>query len=131
MTGRVGQDDASSMNDRLRPLVASRLRAAADRPIPGTYDESRQLRLGAQGSPIVASGRVGETVTEARAEPTDPSEPPLWLFETETRVVQEDPDDYLAMTETATKTQPEPADAGLQPSVTLPADDSVTGIVAF
>jgi hypothetical protein len=121
----------SAMNGHIRPLVASHFQVATDRPLPGTYDASRQLRLDDDGSPIVAAGPVGETVTETRSEPIDPSEPPLWLFETVTKVVAEDPDDYLAMTETETRTQPDPADPSFAPTVILPADDSVTGIVAF
>jgi hypothetical protein len=128
-TGR--RDDPSLMDERVRPLIASHMRVAIDRPIPGAYDQTRQLRLDQHGSPIVASRPVGETATAVRTETPDPSDVPMWLLETETRVVQEDPDDYLAMTETSTKTRAEPADAGAQPSVTLPADDSVTGIVAF
>jgi hypothetical protein len=119
------------MNDHIRPLVATRFTIATERPLPGTYDSSRQLRLDDGGHPIVAHGPVGETVTEARAEPTDPSEPPVWLFETATKVVSENPDDGLAMRETETRTQPDPADPDFSPTVILPADDSVTGIVAF
>jgi hypothetical protein len=131
LTAPRGQDDASSMTRDLRPLVASHFTAAIDRPIPGAYDASRQLRVDPFGRPLVALGPVGETATAVKEEPPDPSEPPMWMFETETKVLSENPDDGLAMTETETRTQPEPADAGLPPTVTMPADDSVTGIVAF
>lgn len=114
-----------------RPLVATHFRVAIDRPLPGQYDARRQLRVHEDGSPVAGIGPVGMTVTEVRNEPTDPDEPPVWMFETFTKVVAENPDDYLAMTETETRTQPEPADAGVSPTITLPADDSVTGIVAF
>lgn len=119
------------MNRHIRPLVASRFRVATNRPVPGTYDPSRQLHLDDHGTPIAASGPLGETFTEVRSEPTDPSEPPLWLFETFTKVVAEDPDDFRAMTDTESRTRPDPADPNLLATVTLPADDSVTGIVAF
>jgi hypothetical protein len=119
------------MKSHIRPLVASRFRVAIDRPVPGTFDPSRQLHLDDQGLPIATGGPHGETVTEARAEPTDPSEPPRWLFETFTKVVAEDPDDFRAMTDTESRTRPDPADPNLLPTVTLPADDPVTGIVAF
>ena len=131
MTGCRRQDDASPINDHIRPLVATRFTIATERPLPGTYDSSRQLRLDDGGNPIVALGPVVETVTEARAEPTDPSEPPVWLFETATKVVSENPDDGLAMRETEARTQPDPADPDFSPTVILPADYSVTGIVAF
>jgi hypothetical protein len=81
--------------------------------------------------PIVAIGPIGKTVTEARAEPTDPSEPPLWLFETFTKIVAEDPDDYFAMTDTETRARPDPVDPDGLATIVLPADDSVTGVVAF
>lgn len=119
------------MNRHIRPLVAARFSVATDRPIPGTYDPSRQVHLDDSGSPIAVIGPQGETVTEARAEPTDPSDPPRWLFETFTKVVAEDPDDFRAMTDTESRTRPDPADPNLLPAVTLPADDSVTGVVAF
>lgn len=119
------------MNSHIRPLVASRFRVATDRPIPGNYDAFRQLHLDDRGSPVAGTGPLGETLTEARAEPTDPSEPPRWLFETFTKVVAEDPDDFRAMTDTESRTRPDPADPNLLPTVILPADDSVTGIVAF
>lgn len=119
------------MDHHIRPLVASRFRAATDHPLPGTYDASRQLRLDATGSPIAADRPLGETMTEARSEPVDPSEPPHWLLETLTKVVAEGPDDFRAMTDTESRTRPDPADPNLQPAISLPADDSVTGIVAF
>jgi hypothetical protein len=106
------------------------------------------MRLDENGRPIVAIGPVGETATAVKQEPPDPSEPPMWLFatstkvksenpddalammETETRVITEDPDDAMAMTETETRARTDSRDAALR-RVTLPADDSVTGIVAF
>jgi hypothetical protein len=119
------------MNGPVRPLVAARFRHAIDRPVPGAYDRVRQLRLDENGLPIAASGPVGETFTKVRREPPDPDEAPLWLLETFTRVVAEDPDDSRAMTDTESRTRPDPADPNLPPMVILPADDSVTGIVAF
>jgi hypothetical protein len=119
------------VNSHIRPLVASHFRVATDRPVPGTYDASRQLHLDDRGSPLAAIGFVGETLSEALGEPSDPSEPPRWLFETFTKVVAEDPDDFRAMTDTESRTRPDPADPNLLPTVTLPPDDSVTGIVAF
>lgn len=119
------------MDSQIRPLVASRFRVATDRPVPGTYDPTRQLHLDDHGSPIATVGPNGETVTEARAEPSDPSDPPLWLLETFTKVVAEDPDDFRVMTDTESRTRPDPPDPNLLPTVILPADDSVTGIVAF
>ncbi len=136
------------MNRPARPLVATRFRVAIDRPTPGTYDAIRQLRLDENGRPIVASGPVGETLTAVRQEAPDPSEPPMWMFETatkvmsenpddavamtetETRVITEDPDDAVAMTETESRTRGYPDTEPLR-RVRLPADDSVTGIVAF
>jgi hypothetical protein len=120
-----------SMRRRIRPLVATRFRVAIERPVPGVYDSSRQLRLDGDGSPIVAGVPAGETATAVRGEPPDPDEPPLWLLETLTKVVAEQPDDLRAMTDTDSRARPDPADPSLLPTVILPADDSVTGIVAF
>ena len=149
LDGRRGRGDAAAMNRPARPLVATRLQVAVDRPVPGTYDPTRQLRLDENGRPIVAIGPVGETVTLVKHEPPDPSDPPMWLFETATKVISENPDDALAMTETETRVineEPDDAvamteaetramgharDAALLRRVTLTADDSVTGIVAF
>lgn len=138
------------MIGRTRPLVTTRFRATIDRPAPGTYDPVRQLRLDATGRPVIAFGPVGETMTAVRQESPDPSEPPIWMLETATKVMSENPDDSLAMTETETRVitedpddavamteaefrgTPGSGDAG--PSarrVRPPADDSVTGIVAF
>jgi hypothetical protein len=119
------------MTHRVRPLVATRFTAAENRPVPGRYDEVRQVRLAEDGRPVVEIGPVGETITAVEREPSDPSEPSLWMLETETRVPNDDPDDRSMMAETETKVASEPADAGLLPALTLPADDSVTGIVAF
>ena len=119
------------MKPRDRPLVATHFRLATDRPIPGAYDVNRQLRINGDGSPIVASGPRGQTVTEVRSEPADPVDGPLWLLETFTKVKAEEPDDFRALTDTETRTRPDAADPDLQPTVVLPADDSVTGIVAF
>lgn len=119
------------MTHPVRPLVATRFTATENRPLPGRYDASRQLRLAEDGRPVVEIGPVGETITAVEREPSDPSEPSLWMFETETRVPNDEPDDRSAMSETETKVASEPADAGLLPTTTLPADDSVTGIVAF
>jgi hypothetical protein len=118
------------MNDHIRPLVASRFREAVDRPIPGAYDATRQLRVNDHGSPVVAGGPAHATSTAVRQELPDP-DPPGWLLDTMTKVSSEKPDDFRAMTDTETRTRPDPADPpGLEAHI-LPADDSVTGIVAF
>ncbi|MGI8999927.1 MAG: hypothetical protein ACR2GO_09505 [Candidatus Limnocylindria bacterium] len=119
------------MLHHIRPLVASRFRIATDLPVPGRYDSERQLRLDEGGWPVAATGPIGETFTEVRSESPDPSEPPLWLFETFTKVVREDPDDFRALTDTDSRTRSDPGDPGVLPPVIMSADDSVTGIVAF
>ena len=100
-------------------------------PVPGRYDSERQLRLDEKGLPVAATMQIGETFTEVRSEQPDPSEPPLWLFETFTKVVREDPDDFRALTDTDTRARSDPGDPGTMSAMVLPADDSVTGIVAF
>lgn len=109
----------------------SRFRPAPDAAIPGLYDPALQLHLDNDGSPLVGRGMLADTLTEVRSEPSDPSEPPQWLFETLTKVRTEDPDDFRALTDTESRTRPDPADPEVGPAVLLPADDSVTGVVAF
>ena len=72
---------------------------------------------------MATSGLQGETFTEVRTESSDPTEPPLSLFETFTKVVAEDPDDFRAMTDTESRAGPDPADPNLLRMVVFLLDD--------
>lgn len=127
-----------------RPLFGRRLRDAADAvPIPGAYDPARQLRVGPDGYPVVAT-RQYDTFTEAERDPADPSDPPEPReprnVDTATRVARDpaDPPDppvgWTVAVETLTKTTRDPgdemADRVSGPELAL-ADDLATGVVAF
>jgi hypothetical protein len=135
----------------LVPLVATKFQTLPDWPPIGIYDESAQLRVDRRGRPVASVRPLGDTFTESRREPSDPAEPPEWMFDTSTKASgdetdflaasfdtitkagNDEPDDaWIRLQDTETRTTPDPADAWTVSNVeSSTSDDPVTGIVAF
>lgn len=113
----------------MRPFLAAKMQPASERPPLGRYDETRGLTVDDSGRPLTARWPSGETLTEAR---TDPGDPTLgWALDTMTRVAQEPADDARMWAETLTRALPENPDPAEAVIALPPADDSVTGYVGF
>lgn len=112
----------------MRPLMATFLQPASAPLHLGRYDEAAGLTVNEAGIPVALTRRVGETVTESSADPTDLADP--WLHETLTKVASEPTDDMRLWADVETRTSPDVPDPRRPDPVPL-RDDLATGVVAF
>jgi hypothetical protein len=97
----------------------TRFREVPASPVPFKFDERQGLHVDKQGRPLVDLARAAEAET--------------WMFETMTRIINEEPDDASRVwAETESRVPaPDPADPASPTTPRSYTDDSVTGLVAF
>lgn len=130
----------------MRPALARHMRSTAMTALPGRYSEQLMVTVDEYGQPI-ATSFAPETATRVRDEPADPPDPVLFPTATEVRderadeisvrldtfteVRDERADEPDSWAETFTKVRDEPTDEPGMHAWVTPADDCVTGVVAF